>query len=155
LPGEQSIFVDVQEKDGRKIPENILNNANNRFEIIDGYIRVRPHEKTKIQFLDMCNRNIDSNHRTGTIPAIFKKYTEEARVKELGDKQTKQQEAMQKAFDADEELVYFHAPFMNISLVNSVTHQSREYEAIRTDYRQLAMDNPDVFLKVFNDKKIS
>lgn len=154
LPGEQSIFVDEQEKDGRRIPENILNNPNNRFEVINGDIRVRPHEKTKMQFLDMCNRNIESTHRTGTVEAMFKRYTEEARIKELGEKQVKQQEAMKKAFEASEEMVYFHAPLMKIDLRNPATNESREYEAIRTDYRQLAMDRPEVFLKIYEENAV-
>jgi len=41
LPGEQSIFVDEQEKGGRKIPDNILENPNNRFEIINESINCR------------------------------------------------------------------------------------------------------------------
>ena len=155
LPGEQSIFVDEQEKGGRKIPDNILENPNNRFEIINGDIRVRPHEKTKQYFLDICNRNIDSEHRTGTVPAIFKKYTEEARIAELSEKQTKQQEAMAKAFGATEELIYFHAPFMNIPTISPATNGSRDFEAIRTDYRQLAMDNPMAFLNVFDKKSLN
>ncbi len=155
LPGEQSIFVDEQEKNGRKIPDNILNNPNNRFEIINGDISVRPHEKTKMQFLDMCNRNVDSEYRTGTVPAIFRKYTEEARIAELEAKQEKQKEAFNKAFNAKDELVYFHAPFMGISLINAITSESRKIDAIRTEYRQLAMDFPDNFLKVFDDESLT
>lgn len=155
LPGEQSIFVDEQEKDGRKIPDNILNNPNNRFEIIDGDIRVRPHEKTKQYFLDICNRNIDSEHRTGTVEAIFRKYTEEVRVAELGVKQEKQQVAMQASFSASPDLIYFHAPFLNIPLVNNLTMASREIEAIRTDYRQMAIDNPVEFLRIFEDENLT
>lgn len=154
LPGEQSIFVDEQEKGGRKIPDNILDNPNNRFEIINGDIRVRPHEKTKQYFLDICNRNADSKHRTGTVPAIFRKYTEEARIAELTEKQEKQQIAMQKAFDASDELVYFQAPYMKIPLINNETSASREIASIRTDYRQLAMDNPVEFIKIFDDENI-
>lgn len=149
LPGEQSIFVDEQEKGGRKIPDNILNNPNNRIEIIEGYIRVRPHEKTKIQFLDMCNRNIDSEYRTGTVEALFSKYTEEMKSAELSSKQDKQVEAMGKAAAATPDQVYAHSIVLNIPLINNLTGGSREYEAIRADYRQMAMDFPDNFLKVF------
>lgn len=152
LPGEQSIFVDEQEKNGRKIPDNILNNQNNRFEIIDGYIRIRPHEKTKMQFLDMCNRNSESKHRTGTVEAIFSKYTEEMRSAEMSAKQDRQAEAMGKASSATQEQVYAHAMRLNIPLINNLTQGSREYEAIRADYRQMAMDFPDEFMKVFESQ---
>jgi stalled ribosome alternative rescue factor ArfA len=155
LPGEQSIFVDEQEKNGRKIPENILNNPNNRFEIIDGEIRVRPHEKTKILFLDMCNRNADSKHSTGTIQPLFRKYTEKQRVEDLGIKQRKQKEAINKSFEASPDLVYFHARHLNIPLMDSVTGASREIDALITDYRQMAMDFPVEFLKVFDDENLT
>lgn len=151
LPGEQSIFVDEQEKGGRKIPDNILHNPNNRFEIIDGYIRVRPHEKNKIYFLDICNRNIDSKHRTGTVQALFSRYTEEMKTIEVSEKQDKQVVAMGKAATATQEQVYDHAMKLNIPLINNITGGSREYEAIRADYRQMAMDFPENFLKVFDE----
>ncbi len=150
LPGEQSIFVDEQEKGGRKIPDNILHNPNNRFEIINGDIRVRPHEKNKILFLDMCNRNVNSEHRTGTVAAIFAKYTEDQRVSDLNEKQEKQKEAMNKAFEATEEMIFKQAPFLKIPMFNGMTNESRKPEAIIADYRQVAMDNPVEFLKVYN-----
>lgn len=155
LPGEQSIFVDEQEKNGRKIPDNILNNPNNRFEIIEGYIRVRPHEKNKIQFLDICNRNVDSEHRTGTVAALFSKYTEEMKVQEVRSKQEKQKEAMLKAFEASPELAYFHAINLNIPLIDNLTQGSRDIESIIADYRQMAMDNPVDFLKIYNDESLT
>lgn len=149
LPGEQSIFVDEQEKNGRKIPDNIIHNPNNRFEIIEGLVKVRPHEKTKIQFLDICNRNIESEHRTGTVEALFKKFTEEDRIYELKDKQQKQKDAIQKAFDASDEVIYASAIRLNIPIINNLTNGSRDYESIVADYRQTAMDNPTEFLNVF------
>lgn len=155
LPGEQSIFVDEQEKNGRKLPDNIINNPNNRFEIIDGDVRVQPHQKTKIQFLDICNRNADSEHRTGTVQAVFRKYTEDVRIAELKEKQSKQKIAMQAAFEASDELVFFHAPLLNIPIVNNLTGGSRDFESILTDYRQIAMDSPDAFLKIFNDVELN
>jgi hypothetical protein len=153
LPGEQSIFVDEQEKNGRKIPDNIIHNPNNRFEIIDGYIRVAPHQKAKIKFLDMCNRNVESEYRTGSVEGLFSRYTEEKRIEELKVKQVKQKEAMQKAFEATDEMVYAHARILNIPLINNLTNGSRDYEAIVTDYRQTAMDNPIEFLRVYDSVK--
>lgn len=153
LPAEQSIFVDEQEKDGRKIPDNIINNPNNRFEIIDGYIKVQPHQKTKILFLDLCNRNAMSEHRTGTVEALFKKYNEEDRIAELKTKQVEQKEAMERAFKATDEQIYAQAVRLNIPIINNLTGGSRDYESIVTDYRQVALDNPTEFIKVFDSVK--
>lgn len=154
LPGEQTIFVDEQEKDGRKIPDNILNNPNNRFEIINGDIRVQPHQKTKIQFLDICNRNADSEHRTGSVESLFRRYSEEKKVEELGEKQAKQQEAIVKAFSANEAQVAFHADYLAIPLIDRETNATRTYEAVLTDYRQIAVDDPLRFLKTFDDEDL-
>lgn len=151
LPGEQSIFVDDQEKNGRKIPDNILHNPNNRFEIIEGLIKVRPHEKNKISFLDICNRNSESDNRTGTVEALFKKFTEEDRITELKNKQVKQKEAVEKAFNASDEVIYASAMRLNIPLINNLTNGSRDYESIIADYRQVAMDNPIEFLNIYED----
>ncbi len=153
LPAEQSIFVDEQEKDGRRIPDNILHNPNNRFEIIEGYIKVQPHQKTKIYFLDICNRNIESEHRTGSVEGLFKKYTEEDRISELKTKQVQQKDAMAKAFAATDEQIYAQALALNIPIINNLTGGSRDYESIVTDYRQVALDNPVEFIKVFDSVK--
>lgn len=153
LPGEQSFFTDEQEKNGRKIPDNIIHNPNNRFEIIDGFIKVQPHQKTKIQFLDMCNRNSESEYRTGSVEALFTKFTEEKRIGELKEKQVKQKEAMLKSLDATDDQIFAHAIILNIPIINNLTGGSREYEAIVTDYRQTAIDNPVEFLRVFDTGK--
>lgn len=150
LPGENSIFVDEQEKNGRRIPDNIMHNPNNRFEIINGDISVRPHQKTKIEFLDLCNRNVESTHRTGTVAALFSKYTETRRISDLKERQEKQRTAMQKAFESTPEMIYDHALKLNIPIVDNLTGASREMDAIETDYKQMAMDNPDGFMKVFD-----
>ena len=62
---------------------------------------------------------------------------------------------MLKAFDATPDLVMFHAVHLNIPLINNITQGSREYEAIEADYRQMAMDFPDDFLKVFDDESLT
>ncbi len=154
LPGEQSIFVDEQEKEGRRIPDNIINNPNNRFEVINGDIRVQPHQKTKIQFLDMCNRNADSKYRTGSVPILFRRYSEEAKTEQLSDKQKKQQEAIRKAFSADEPQVAFHADYLGIPLIDGQTNATRTFESVVTDYRQVAVDDPVRFLKTFDDEDL-
>lgn len=154
LPGESSIFVDEQEKNGRVVPENVVNNPNNRFEIIDGDISVRPHQKTKMQFLDLCNRNADSEHRTGTIKPIFRKYSESAKVDALVIKQSKQKEALAKAFEANEEQVAFHSRYLGISLIDPTTSASRTYKAVHADYVQKAIDDPEDFIKTFDDENL-
>lgn len=154
LPGEQSIFVDEQEKNGRILPENIINNPNNRFEIVNGEIRVRPHEKNKIQFLDICNMNADSEHRTGTKAALFSKISETKAVEDLQAKQKAQKEAIEKAFKATDEQILFHAKYLGISLLDPSTSATRTEDAVITDYRQIAFDNPVEFLKTYDDEDL-
>jgi len=152
LPGFGSIFVDEQEAGNRVIPDNVLNNPNNRFEIIDGDIKVKPHEKTKIQFLDYCNRNANSPYRTGSVEAIFSRYSEDIVVDKMADKQAKQKEALAKAFDADEAQVAFHAKYFGIPVIDAATSASRTYKAVHADYVQQAIENPELFLKTYDDE---
>jgi hypothetical protein len=154
LPGFTSIFVDEQEAGNRVIPDNVLNNPNNRFEIIDGDIKVRPHEKTKLMFLDYCNRNSESPYRTGQQEALFARYSEEKTIDNLADKQEKQQEAMEKAFGATEEQMAFHAKYLGINMIDGVTQATRTLKAIKTDYRQYAFDNPEKFISTFDDGEL-
>lgn len=154
LPGFTSIFVDEQEAGNRVIPDNVLNNPNNRFEIIDGEIKVRPHEKTKRQFLDMCNRNADSEYRTGNIQGIFSKYSEETKIDNLAKKQESQQEAIDKAFNASPEQMAFHVKYLNIPTIDVVNNSTRTFKAIQADYRQYAIDNPENFIKTFDDGEL-
>lgn len=154
LPGETTIFVDEQEKNGRVVPENIRDNPNNRFEIFDGEIKVRPHQKTKIQFLDMCNRNAESEYKTGTLPGIFARYSEDKKVEQLAAKQIKQKAAIEKSFNADEYQIAFHAKYLGIPMIDGATSSTRTLEAVMADYRQIAMDKPEQFLKTFDDEDL-
>lgn len=151
LPGHGSIFVDEQEAGGREIPENVINNPNNRFEIIDGDINVRPHEKTKIQFLDYCNRNADSPHRTNKTAAIFSRYSDEKFTKKLAETQLLQQEAIKLAYNATDEKIFKSMDRLGIAAIDFNDQSGRSLEAITADYRQAAMDNPKLFLEVYNE----
>lgn len=150
LPGYQSIFVDEQEANGRIIPEQVIANAP-RFEIIEGEIKVRPHEHTKIKFLDLCNRNVNSPNRTGRVEAIFEKYSEEEVIKKKSDKLKAQREAITLAAQATPEQIAFHAKYLGISIMDSVTHATRTLEAIKADYEECALENPEKFIQTFND----
>lgn len=150
LPGFASIFVDEQEANGREVPKNLLENPF-RFEIIDGDIKVRPTEKTKLQFLDMCNRNSDSPHRTGRLPFIFSRYSEDAHVDKMAENQKFVADAIQKAMSASEDQIAFHAKYLGISMIDAATQATRTLKAIRTDYQQAAIDNPKQFIATFDD----
>jgi|ERR1700760_651743 len=154
LPNYNTIFVDEQEKGNRPIDPKVLDNPNLRFEIINGDISVRPHERMKLLFLDYCNRNVDSPYKTGRVQGIFARYSEEKRVEDLKSKQEKQKIAMEKAFSADEAQVAFHAKYLGISTIDPQTGGTRTYDAILTDYRQVAMDEPKRFIETFDDEDL-
>lgn len=151
LSGWNTIFVDEQEANGRIIPDSVLNNTKNIIEFNEGEVKVRPHEKTKLQFLRFCNRNADSPHRTGKVPPLYSEYSEEKKTNELQLRQARQREALEKAFTAKESQIAFHAQYLGISPIDPATSATRTIEAIRADYQQFAIDNPDGFLRTFND----
>ncbi len=61
---------------------------------------------------------------------------------------------MEKAFTASEEQVAFHAKYLDIPIIDRETSATRDYEAILTDYRQVAMDDPEKFIKTFDDEDL-
>lgn len=154
LSGFPSIFVDEQEIGNRVIPDRVLNNPKNQFELNNGIIAVNSHELAKIQYLDYCNLNEDSPYSTGKKQPLFSRYSETKRVDDLKKKQNLQREAMEKAFSADEAQVAFHAKYLDIPIVDSQTSATRDYEAVLADYRQIAMDDPKTFLKTFDDEDL-
>jgi hypothetical protein len=147
LHGWQSIFVDEQEANGRVVPENVLANPLNRLEIIDGEIRVRPSENTKLKFLEMCNKNANSEYRTGKVAAIFARFSEDTNASSLKEKQNLQKKAFDKAFAADPQYVFDNAPKLSIPL-NAQTGEGRSFDAVFADFKQYALNYPEKFLEV-------
>lgn len=154
LNGHPSIFVDEQEAGNRVIPERVLNNPKNQFELNNGIIAVASHELVKLKYLDFTNLNEDSPYSTGKVQPLFARYSEGKRVQELKKKQTLQKEAMEKAFAASEEQVAFHAKYLDIPIIDRETSATRDYESILTDYRQIAMDDPKKFIETFDDEDL-
>jgi hypothetical protein len=150
LPGEKSIYVDEQEKNGRTIAPTLLDNPNNRFEIIDGEIKVPVSHKQKIEFLDKCNRNADSPCRnpSSRTPPTFRRYTEDGNAAEMLKKQELQAQAIEAAKNATDEQIVAHVKALGIRMEDS-DGVDRSEAAILLDYRQIAMDTPDVFMKSF------
>jgi hypothetical protein len=149
LPGEKSIFVDEQEANGRVIPIQVLNNPNNRIEIIDGDIRCKPHETTKIQFLDLCNRNRDSAHSTGRTMPIFSRYNGARSDKERIELEKLKGEAILKSQTADEKIIAEQVKLLRIAMEDDYTNESRSDDAILADYYQVASEDPKRFLETY------
>jgi len=153
LPGEKSIFVDEQEKNGRVIPAQVLNNPNNRIEIIDGDIRCKPHETAKIQFLDMCNRNQDSEYRTGRTMPLFSRYNSTRSDKERLELGKLKLRSMQLAASIEEQEMIAHVEKLRIAMTDDTTNESRKDEAIIADYYQVASEDPKRFLETYEQVK--
>lgn len=153
LPSEKSIFVDEQEKGGRVIPNTVLNNPNNRIEIIDGDIRCKPHEATKIQFLEMCNRNLDSVHRTGRTAASFCKYNSVRSDKDRLEIGKKRQQAVKLSGEISQEQYIQHVALLRIAMSDDYTNETREDDAILADYLQVASEDPKRFLDTYEKVK--
>lgn len=149
LRGWDTIFVDEQEKNGRVISENTINNPQNFFEIVDGELKIQPHEAAKLKFWEMCNHNVNSEHKTGRVAGFMAKYSEEDSVKTLAKTQEAQKKAMDIAYAVKEEDMYESAQKAGIPLIDINNGASRTPEAITADFRQLALSKPDDFLKIF------
>lgn len=147
LTGYESVFVDEQEKNGRVISQNILENPANKFEIISGEMKFRPSEKAKILFSRMRNANADSEYRTGRVTALYSEYSEAKEIAIKKEKQELQKEAFEKAYKVSDDEIIKYSQSLNISLVDE-TGATRVMEAIATDFREIAIENPKQFLEV-------
>lgn len=154
IHGEKSIFVYEQEKNGRDIPENVLHNQKNDLEIINGDIRVRPSEKTKIQFLDYASWNLDSPYKSGRVQPIIARLSEESTAKSEIERMRKVKDATDKAFEADDFFMAAHCEALVINLIDYASSGGRTADAVRKDYIKRATDDPDKFLSTFKDVKI-
>jgi hypothetical protein len=161
IPSINSIFVDEQKgikerEDGQR--HAILDNAQIREKLTfsRGEIRCKSSEKNLYNFLRF-NTQVKDLHpnfkRIKNIDPIFSEenfgYQDEQKVK----KGQVRERAYELAHTARMEEVIPHAKFLGIPLVD-LAGIERDFDAVRTDYKDFALNNPDTFISSFSDPKI-
>ncbi len=103
---------------------------------------------------NQCENQHPKARRYGTTKPLFFKvdFGEADQVKvDLGKLRKEMYEFAGKA-SLDEMLP--HADYLNIPFIHMETGEEREYDAIREDYKQIALDNPKMFSDTVNSPKI-
>ena len=97
---------------------------------------------------------MNSPNRTGRVEGVFEKYSEENVIKQKSDKLKKQREAITLASQASTEQIAFQAKYLGVSIIDSVTQATRTLEAIKADYEEAALSDPERFIETFNDPEL-
>lgn len=165
IAAEKSLFVDEQEAgreqmfvvvDGRN---RILDNQNNR-----EHLKFTKYEKrvegslfNLVMFLHMNNQCANQHpmvRRYGTTKPLYEMLDfgqmEENKISR-GKLKQKMYELACTARDAE---MIPHAKYLNIPFVIPETHQRRDMDAVREDYKDYALANPEHFEKTFSDPKV-
>lgn len=147
-----TLFVDDQPKEKETVDQLLA--ATRELHFIKGYLEVYGYEVMLRNYLDWCSWNEESRYRISRVDAVFKLLdTEKIRRAEAATFD-KVEEAMDLAKKAKSKHMRIHAKFLDIADVDLQTMQPLSDESIRTEYRKMAMHNPDLFIRTYNDKSI-
>jgi hypothetical protein len=141
LKGVSTIFVDEQ----KDIDKEYINRNKRTLEFANKVYTIPPHDKTAIQFAEICNSNIDNPNRFGVKPVYFTVWNplKEAQLAEA--EELKMLEAMQNAAVMPEDKMMRHAVYLKIPLIDELGGRAKP-QAIRTLYMRKAKQQPQTFL---------
>lgn len=161
IPNMNSVFVDEQKGvtervDGQR--HQILDNPSIREKLTfnRAELRVKSSEKNLynfLRFMSQCSpqhpnvrplKNVDP-----TFELVDFGYMDKAKVQ----KGQRKEKAYELAHTARQAELIPHAKYLNIPLTTP-DGLDRDWDAIKWDYKEFALNNPDVFLNSFNDPKI-
>jgi len=161
VPNIQAIFVDEQKgikerEDGQR--HTLLDNSQIREKLTfsRGEIRIKSTEKNLYNFL-LCNPQISNRHvnsrslvnRDPIFELVDFGYQDKVKV-EKGQRREKAYELALTCRDSD---MIPHCKYLGIVLKDP-SGIERDMEAIKIDYKEVALTNPDLFLSSFNDPKV-
>lgn len=106
---------------------------------------IQPHDKTAIEFAEVCNSNIDNENKFGVKPIYFNIWNplKDAEKEEAAEMLII--EAMQLAATMREDKMFRHAVYLGISLADEMGNKASA-KAIRTLYLKKAKQMPKKFI---------
>lgn len=150
--GCDTLFVDNQPKDKETI-EQFVNNTRELY-FLNGYLYCYGYDTMLKTYLDWCSWNQDSPYRVPTIDIKFKKVDAEKQSKIDAENMDKMEEALILARKADVKKMKTHCKFLGVLLEDYTTNIPLSDDAIRTEYRKKAKEDPKRFIDTFNDESI-
>lgn len=152
LKGVPSIWA----KDQKDIPENKVGKMMEFLEWPKGsrFMYVQKHNKTKLEFMELCCHNRLNPHRTKESKTEFFLYDPELAAKEKLAIEMKEIQMLMKAQTQPLEKMKKHLFYLGGKLVHDITGAPKSEEALRMDYLLLAKRNPIEFEKSFDSKEV-
>lgn len=152
LDGVASIWA----KDQKDIPANRIGKLLRSIEFPKGtrFMYVPAFDKTKLEFMELCNHNLLNENKTRISKTEFFKYDPEAVEREKTDAIKKEIEILLKASQQPFEKMKRHAFYLGIRLNHEITEAPKSEEALRGEYLMFAKMNPADFEKSFDSKEV-
>lgn len=149
LRGYPSIWVEDQ-----KGLEKSFVEQNRRSLIFDRRVlRVAEYDTEAIEFLSVCNANLDNPHRKGTRKVTFFQWNPQRTAELERAKRVAKVEAIKYASLASDEEMRKHCNFLGISFVDELG-MPKSMEALRNDYELYAEAQSNKFMQSAGSKEV-
>jgi len=149
LRGYPSIWVEDQ-----KGLEKTFVEQNRRSLIFDRRVlRVADYDKEAIEFLTLCNANLDNPHRKGTRKVTYFQWNPKRTAELERAKRVAKVEAIKYASLASDEEMRKHCNFLGITFVDELG-MPKSIEALRNDYELYAEAQPNKFMQSAGSKEV-
>jgi hypothetical protein len=149
LTGYPSIWVEDQ-----KGLEKSFVEQNRRSLIFDRRVlRVADYDVEALEFLSLCNANLDNANRKGTRKITFFQWNPQRTAELERAKRVAKVEAIKYASLASDEEMRKHCNFLGISFVDDLG-MPKSMEALRNDYELYAEAQPNKFMQSAGTKEV-
>ena len=149
LRGYPSIWVEDQ-----KGLEKSFVEQNRRSLIFDRRVlRVAEYDLEALEFLNLCNANLDNQNRKGTRKVTFFQWNPQRTAELERAKRVAKVEAIKYASLASDEEMRKHCNYLGISFVDELG-MPKSLEALRNDYELYAEAQPNKFMQSAGSKEV-
>ena len=149
LRGYPSIWVEDQ-----KGLEKSFVEQNRRSLIFDRRVlRVAEYDLEALEFLSLCNANLDNQNRKGTRKVTFFQWNPQRTAELERAKRVAKVEAIKYASLASDEQMRKHCNYLGISFVDELG-MPKSLEALRNDYELYAEAQPNKFMQSAGSKEV-
>lgn len=149
LRGYPSIWVEDQ-----KGLEKSFVEQNRRSLIFDRRVlRVADYDVEAIEFLNLCNANLDNRNRKGTRKVTFFEWNPQRTAEIERLKRVAKVEAIKYASMASDEEMRKHCNFLGIQFIDELG-MPKSLEALRNDYELYAEAQPNKFMQSAGSKEV-
>lgn len=144
LRGVNTIWQDEQDT-GLKLTLDYVNRNKRSLEFENKTYIIQPHDKTAIQFAEVCNSNIDNDNKFGVKPIYFSIWNPLKEAQLAAQKTNNILKALQMASLMPKEKMERHAAYLGVPLYDEMGNKAIE-EMVRNKYALKAYEDPKKFI---------